>query len=320
MVKKLYFKLTTLTAIVAIVFTGLFVGVFFGIKGIYNSHFQKGYVYQYRALQNAEKNKPKIIVVGGSYMTFAVNSRKLSEYTGMPVYTLGIHSGMGMSYVFETAKEFINKNDIIIFPFSDYTPKEYGMGLIYISLDGESDMFWQFFKSHPFEILKTAGSEICDKLWGVLSYFKWKGKKTEGVYYASSFDKSTGNIIYKREKPILLKDVIEKTTRYDIKKISPGVFDEINKFDVYCKEKGAKFYLTFAPILKDCVVDTNKELIDYEAALSKKLDAPFISKIEDCLLPYDLMFDSTMHLNDKGADYYSKKLADDLMRARKKDK
>ena len=73
--------------------------------------------------------------------------------------------------------------------------------------------------------------------------------------------------------------------------------------------------MTFAPILKDCVVDTNKELINYEEALSKKLAAPFISKIEDCLLPYNLMFDSTMHLNDKGADYYSKKLADDLRKA-----
>ena len=31
------------------------------------------------------------------------------------------------------------------------------------------------------------------------------------------------------------------------------------------------------------------------------------------------MFDSTMHLNDKGADYYSKKLADDLRRAREQD-
>ena len=39
--KKLYFKLTTLTAIVAVVFAGLFFGVFFGIKGIYNNHFQK---------------------------------------------------------------------------------------------------------------------------------------------------------------------------------------------------------------------------------------------------------------------------------------
>ena len=39
-------------------------------------------------------------------------------------------------------------------------------------------MFWNFFKSHPFEVIKTAGSEKCDKLiMGVLSYFKWKGKK-----------------------------------------------------------------------------------------------------------------------------------------------
>lgn len=315
MVKKLYLKLIMLIAAVAIIFTGLFIGIFFGINGIYNNHFQKGYVYQYRALQKADKSKPKILIVGGSYMTFAVNSRKLSEYTGLPVYTLGIHSGMGMSYVFETAKEFINKNDIVIFPFSGYNPKEYGMGLIYISLDGENDMFWNFFKSHPFEVIKTAGSEICDKLWGILSYFKWKGKKVEGVYYATSFDKDTGNIVYKRKKTTLSKEEVEKSTSYDIKNISDGEIDEINEFDLYCKNKEAELYLTFAPILEDCVVSTNKELGDYQEQLSKKITAHFISQIEDCLLPYKFMFDSTMHLNDEGADYYSKKLSDDLRRA-----
>lgn len=228
MMKKFYVKLMKLAVISAAIFILIFSGVFWGITGIYNNSYQKGFVYQYRALQRADASKPKILVLGGSYMTFAIDSKYLSELTGMPVYTLGIHSGMGMSYVFETAKEFINKDDIVIFPYSAYTPGEYGMGLIYMTLDGENDMFWSFFRAHPLEVLKSAGSEICDKLWGVLSYFKWKGKKTEGVYYASSFDKETGNLIYKREAPTIELDSIKASINYNIEDISNNVFEDIN--------------------------------------------------------------------------------------------
>lgn len=190
------------------------------------------------------------------------------------------------------------------------------MGLIYMTLDGENDMFWSFFRAHPLEVLKSAGSEICDKLWGVLSYYKWKGKKTEGVYYASSFDKETGNLIYKREAPTIELDSIKASINYNIEDISNNVVDDINDFNKYCKDKGANLYLTFASVLKNCVLNTEQSLATYQSELAKRFDAPIISKIEDCLMPYNYMFDGTMHLNDDGVRYYCEKLANDLKSAR----
>lgn len=315
--KNFYFKLMKLSLISAAVFLLIFSGVFWGIKGIYNNSYQKGFVYQYRALQRADNNKPKILVLGGSYMTFAIDSRYLAELTGMPVYTLGIHSGMGMSYVFETAKDFINKDDIVIFPYSDYTPGEYGMGLIYMTLDGENDMFLRFFKSHPFEVAKSAGAEIYDKLWGTLSYLKWKRNKIEGVYYASSFDEETGNLIYKREIPTIELDSIKASINYNIEDIPNNVFDDINEFNLYCEDKGANLYLTFAPVLKNCILNTEQSLATYQSELTRRFDVPIISKIEDCLMPYNYMFDGTMHLNDDGVRDYCEKLADDLEKVSK---
>ena len=96
MMKKFYVKLMKLAVISAAIFILIFSGVFWGIRGIYNNSYQKGFVYQYRALQRADASKPKILVLGGSYMTFAIDSKYLSELTGMPVYTLGIHSGIGI--------------------------------------------------------------------------------------------------------------------------------------------------------------------------------------------------------------------------------
>lgn len=315
--KKFYFKLMRLSLITVAVFILIFSGVFWGIKGIYNNSYQKGFVYQYRALQRADTSKPKILVLGGSYMTFAIDSKYLAELTGMPVYTLGIHSGMGMSYVLETAKNFINKNDIVIVPFDNYIPGEYGMRLIYMTLDGENDMFCRFLKSHPFEVAKSAGAEIYDKLWGTVSYIKWGGNKTEGVYYASSFDKATGNLIYKRAMPTIDLDSIKPSIDYNIEDISNNVFDDINGFNSYCKGKGASVYLTFAPVLKESLLNTAQELKTYQSELSKRFEAPFISKIEDCIMPYKYVYDGIMHLNDSGVRYYCDLLINNLSNIRK---
>ena len=50
MMKKFYVKLVKLAVISAAIFILIFSGVFWGIRGIYNNSYQKGFVYQYRAL------------------------------------------------------------------------------------------------------------------------------------------------------------------------------------------------------------------------------------------------------------------------------
>lgn len=103
---------------------------------------------------------------------------------------------------------------------------------------------------------------------------------------------------------------------YNIKDVSNEVFEEVNEFDVYCRGKGANLYLTFAPALRDSVASSNKEIDIYQKELADKINAPFISKLTDSLVPYKFIFDSLMHLNDEGVDYYSRKLYYDLVRAK----
>lgn len=65
------------------------------------------------------------------------------------------------------------------------------------------------------------------------------------------------------------------------------------------------------------MLNTKQSLATYQSELTTRFDAPIISKIEDCLMPYKYMFDGTMHLNDDGVRYYCKQLADDLKKVRK---
>lgn len=317
--KKFYTKVFILTLSTALISTAIFCAVFFGIQGTYENSYQKGYVYQYRALQNADRDIPKIIVIGGSYMTFAIDLEQLREEIEMPVYTLGVHSGMGMSYIIETAKKYINAGDIVVFAFSEYDVESYGMDLIYLSMDGEPDMFWEFFREHPLEIIKAAGAEVYTKIYGVQNYLRWKDKGIQSVYDARAFDIETGNLIYERPECIATEDSLYGKDTYRIDERSDSCIADVNKFNEFCENNFANLFMMYAPKFEGSVVSTKNDIIAYQEALESKIQAPFLCDIADVLVPLDYIYDGPMHLNDVGKEYYTHKVYEGLLECRKSD-
>ena len=98
--KKLIAKIICLTFLVASVLAAAFYCAYFVMPPTFDGSYQRGFNYQYHALEHA-KSQPKIIVFGGSYMNFSVDTDLLSRISKHPAYALGIHSGMGMSYIIE---------------------------------------------------------------------------------------------------------------------------------------------------------------------------------------------------------------------------
>ncbi len=311
---RFYKKLAVLLVLVLSLSAAAFGLVFFGIHGTYDNNYQKGFVYQYRALQKADADVPKIMVIGGSYMTFSVDSSQLGKETGMPSYTLGIHGGMGMCYILETAEKFINEGDIVVMPFSPFTENDYGMDLIYLSLDSEPDMFWDFFKKHPEQVVKSAGAAVYTKVYGLQEYIRYRGGGINSVYDARAFDPDTGNLVYKRTKCIAdHKDLYEEKA-YRLSDIDDSCYKKLNEFAEFCKRKGATLYLTHAPAFQGAVISSDEEISAYQKALEEKLQAPFLSDLKGVFMPKEYMYDGAMHMNDTGKRYYTHKLYEDLCR------
>ncbi len=314
---KFYRKLAALSVVTLLISVVVFSSVFFGIRGIYADNYQKGFVYQYRALQKADQNKPKIIVLGGSYMTFAVDSRQLGEESGMPAYTLGIHSGMGMCYILETAEKFIGKGDIVIMPFFPFTENDYGMDLIFVSMDSEPDLFFDFFRQHPLQVIKSSGAAAYTKLYGLLySLQRYIRHKEDGsasvVYNAGAFDPDTGNLIYERTGCIAGEQDLYIKKVYEINDIDTNCYNELNEFAEFCKGKGASFYLTHAPIFEGAVISSDEEINLYQEELEERLPVPFLSDLREVLMPLEYIYNGAMHMNDAGKRYYTHKLYEDL--------
>lgn len=311
---KTFVKKIIILSIFVVVFSlSLFCSLFFGIKDTYKNNYQKGFVYQYNALKKSDPNEKKIIVIGGSYMTYSTDSKRMSECLGMPVYTLGVHSGMGMSYVIEVAKKYANKDDIIVFEFMPFSAKAYGMELMYLTFDSEPEMFFEFFLKHPFEIFKSAGPALYTKLYGLINYYKSKDVMEYSYYDARAFDKESGNYIYKRDIRILSDDKINTGNLLDINNLSDECVDEVNDFSRFCDENNIKLLMVFPPFYTGYYSDYSDEKADvYQHEFEKKVKKKLILDLKDCKVPLEYIFDATIHMNDYGKEYYTNMLCEGI--------
>ena len=301
----------------------LFFVSYFAMPEAFSDSYQRGFNYQYYALKNAG-TEPKIMVLGGSHMTFATDTRLLSKLSGRPAYTLGVHSGTGMCYVFETAKQFVNKGDIVVFCFMPMRENDYGTDLIFLSFEKDFGLFWEFAKAHPALTALKVGSALYTK-WYNLVYkalkrrFLKSDNKPLSVYHSIAFDERTGNMIYPRPgKDPTVPDSELDGAKYSFTTalVSFGSGASVlNKFNEFCLERGAKFYIALPPIYENSVENNDKELSGYEASLARSFDAPVISSIKETEVPKDCLYDFILHMNDKGVERYTTVLYNDLLRS-----
>ncbi len=315
--KKLLGKIILIISICVVIIFSLFTITYFKMSPVFSDSYQRGFNYQYNALKRAD-DSPKIIVLGGSYMTFATDSSLLSNLSGMPSYTLGIHSGMGMCYILETAERFLNKDDIIVFSFNPFTKNDYGMDLIYLCFENDKDLFFDFLKKHPYTVIKTMSPSIYTKLFnGISNYVKYnilKKEKKITIYSADAFDMKSGNLIYSR--PEISEDIpgeeLIARIKYEISEIDCSCIDVLNSFNDLCEQYGAKMFITFSPVYEGSIVSSEEDIKRYERYLKERLKAPIISTIHDNLMPESFLYNAATHMNEKGAKAYTTQIVKDL--------
>ena len=57
---------------------------------------------------------PKIIFIGGSNLSFGLDSKKIQDRFNMPVINASIHASIGLKYYLNDLKPFIKEGDIIV--------------------------------------------------------------------------------------------------------------------------------------------------------------------------------------------------------------
>lgn len=311
--KKIVNKLFKFIIAITLIITPflVFYKINYSKPNIYSNTYYAALIDKINLLEE-NKNKRKIILIGGSNVAFGFNSKIIQEeFPEYKVINFGLYAALGTKLMIDLSKEYINKND-----------------LIFIIPEISNESMSLYF--NPINTLKAIEEnlELVKKLprdnqrQVVGAYFDFVNEKntykepikTNGVYQRNNFNEY-GDIHYldKDDNDVLLRSQNRMgnlhfdgsmPVSYSIQ-INSDFIDYLNDFNKYVISKGATTYYSFSPVNDLSTIQTGLELekqaIDLYWNLRDNLDFKVIGNPIDYVIDAHYFYDSNFHLNDSGA-------------------
>lgn len=281
----------------------------FGLPIQFHDTYQHALSMQYDSLRRM--HSPKVVIMGDSAVPFSLNAPLMEKKLGMPVQTLGIHSGTGLEYILNLSKANINKGDIMVVELEPSTEDSFSPSIVLTACENNFSMYRYFSSSDWRKAALYYPSYLIKKV----KYSMDIRDEQNPAYSGMSFDRN-GNYDYYRSGCTLPHHLImnkpNEETKFDAKEYSSQFLSFLNDYNRYCKQKGATFLISFPPFLNESLKSSPQDINDLQRSLSKRLEAPIITKIADRKYPRRYMFNNISHCNSAGADVVTKQLAREI--------
>ncbi len=277
---------------------------------VYASSYQGVIQKKFDYLKNTEEKK--IILIGGSNLSFGIDEEKIEEATGYAVANLGLHAGFGSVIPTELAKVNIGQGDIVLLAYewgwhSNGYFDIFGTDLVMSGFDDRLDMYKLLPAEHYSKLLGYLGDNFKKKL----SY-----TPATGLYSAESFDEN-GRMILDRPGTWMAYEGNEDTYgRINLGdgNISQHSLDYLKDFKAFVEEKGAKVYFVAPPVYEGAVVSEAEIFSALLQQADEKLGIPYISNPQDYFFPNDYIFDTPYHCTSIGEAHRTQLLIQDLQK------
>ena len=260
-----------------------------------------------------ETKSPRIIVVGGSNITFGINSDSIEAKTHVKTINAAILAPLGLNFILCDLEKEIQKGDIV------YLSPEYDIPLYG---DSYSQYLAQSFYnscSNCVQSEKTLIKRIPNYLlfntrifyelfWSIFpsktNISKATIEDTQNVYFRNAFSQK-GDLRSHRNNAGRAIEINIIQMKFD--EINERV-KVINNFVKNIESKGAKIHLIHPTVARSVYEKNKAELVKFDKLQNSQLTAKYISKIDDFVYPDSLYFDSFYHLNKAGLNIRTKKL------------
>lgn len=300
----------------------LSIGLVFFNFYVIGSQYQLGYNASIIDKTNRLKsiNEPKIILVGNSNVAFGFNSEIIEKEFNMPVVNLGLHGDLNNYFHEQIAKLCINKGDIVVVCHSSFD-NDYSFNspdLAWITLDNNKDLLPLFTFKNIIQMLPAYPTYFRK------SFYMWiSGKGNEDsldCYSRNAFNKY-GDVVKKPEADQMEPDEYFKSNPIELPEINDICIKNLNDLYSYCEDKQASLVVAGYPIAYGKYSDFTKQDFDeFQNKLESALDCEIISDYSDYFLPYNLFYNTGLHLTNEGAKVRTEKLIDDLKKWMNKEK
>ena len=245
-------------------------------------------------LQNVKE--PRIIFVGGSNLSFGLNSYKVKDSLNLYPINTAVHAALGLKYMLTNTLQYIQKGDVII-----VSPEYYHFFQPY---DHSSEQLFRAVFDVDKSKIELLSARQLIKLLGHLPKYSLSKFKPNEYFFFNESEYYGVNSFNKYGDVDAHWEINE--TKYFPKKIE-GDFNEevmikLSEFEKAARDKGATVYVSF-PCLDEF---SFKKSINEIAIVEKKFhkyDFRVLGKAVDYKMSVDMIFDSRYHLNKRGLDH-----------------
>ncbi|HTE32374.1 MAG TPA: hypothetical protein VK666_18465 [Chryseolinea sp.] len=249
---------------------------------------------------------PRIIFIGGSNLSFGLNSQLIKDSLDLNPINTAIHVGLGFQYMIDDILPYIQERDIVI-----VAPEYqcfYGE-LMY----GQEELFRTIFDVELKDIRKLKTKQIVNLLPYVLPYafskFKpseYYGFKQSDVYSVNSFNQY-GDVYAHWGLPRTNFSSFSTITEPFNHELIPL----LKGFKEAVEAKKAVVYVTF-PGYQAASFDRSIAQIDKVESKLKKEGFSLLGTPKRYKIPDTMMFNTPYHLSKEGVDYRTQLLIEDI--------
>lgn len=254
----------------------------------------------------------RIIFIGGSNLSFGLNSQMIKDSLKLNPINTGIHAGIGLFYMMRNALNYIKKGDIVILVpeyqhfYSDFAYGEEGEMLTRIIFDTDISKIRLLEQRQLMYVIKMLPKYTFSK-YNPIEYFNLS---YDVIYSVEAFNEyGDANKHWEMEKIPYVPYGDLGSTKFNI-----SVLEKIKKFQIKIKEKEAELFITY-PGYQDSSFFNVKEQINKIERYLKQYNFNIIASPERYVIPTSMTFDTPYHLTKTGADYRTKMFIEDFKRS-----
>jgi hypothetical protein len=255
----------------------------------------------------------KIILLGGSNLSFGIDSKQIEKALKKPVINMGIHAGVGLEFMINDIKPYISEGDtVILVPEYEhfYTDNFYGeMELISVLFDIEPQSKKIINKDQWLHLLKYLPTYSAKKIKNFLPSILKNKEEPISIYHKNSFnEKGDAYLHWSLPNQTYLPAIKNKENET----VNKEVITQLLDLKKYVQSKQATL-LIFPPVIDETSYNNQESIILKISAELTDNQLIFVSNPINYKYKNQLFFNSYYHLNKTGVDKRTQQIINDLL-------
>lgn len=273
-------------------------------------HYFAGSLLHSRLLKNTPS--PRMILVGGSNVSFGIDAELMQRTLGIPVINDGLHAGLGLAPLREL-EDYIREGDVIIISL------EYNLFVNQEVMNGDPVFLSDWIEysprrikylSHPWkDALRIYAIMLQRKVNRKVNTYLFGGSlnAVRDVFVGTKYDLNGDFIGHLQESSPNRQKIPAKP--YPVSGVQESIIVFLEDFNRMARERGARVYFE-APASRqsNCKATGQAQLADFFKTLGERSSIPILTPLDEVCLPNKYFFDSEYHLNAQGRELRTKRL------------